>query len=117
MALQGQEQNKLSGFPSIDYTVWFTDKFVSNCFGPFPQKYEKAADSEKQEIFADAKTAAVVYSLLVYYIYKIKPDFRKAVDSSKELSSNYKAIKAWLDGVGGRKIADFHVNELRQIVS
>lgn len=46
-----------------------------------------------------------LYSTLVYVLYPNSAKFRKAIDSSKERSANFAAIKGWLSENNGEEMA------------
>ena len=90
-----------------DYRFLFTTKFLEEYLPLLSTRLDGAKENdEKQRILSEADNWAISYSLAIYKFYPINPSFRHAIDSSPELSSNFKKMKTWLDGKDGSKLAE-----------
>ena len=99
------------------YKHWFTSQMASGYINSLRTEYMNAKDEEYRLAILNAtKQALGIYSFLVYYAYPERPGFKEEIDSSPELSTNFKAVKAWLDENGGQKLADDVVQGVRSAV-
>lgn len=97
----------------FDYRYLFTDALSKDLVIQLGQRLaESKSAPEAEEAAFNVKFMLTMYSVAVYYIYPTKEWLKKSVDSDKELSSNFKMVKGWLDGHGGKVWADQYVATL-----
>ncbi|MCX6772100.1 MAG: hypothetical protein NTX79_08710 [Candidatus Micrarchaeota archaeon] len=91
-----------------DYAGWFTDHIAKDCIAFLPWKYGSTKDPQERFVLAmQADKARQLYSMLVYYAYPNRPEFREKIDSDRELSANFKMVKEWLDRNQGKAAIDY----------
>jgi len=90
-----------------DYKEWFTNLLAKEYIAALPQMYRSAKDPNRRfELYLEAEKTAQIYAMLVYYIYPNRPEFRKEIGSSKELSKNFEMVKNWMEENGGKEYAE-----------
>ena len=101
-----------------DYLPFFSNDVYSLYFLAFPKRLSSAKDeAERVKIFNEARVATGLYCSVVYNIYPNSRDFKTGIDSSPELSANFRNIKKFLDGHGGREAAGEMLNVLLSSIS
>lgn len=98
----------------MNYADWFSNAVARDYLDSFPIRFRNAKTrQERRKIEEEAGAATVAYSIMVYKLYLIKPDFRKSIDSSPERRVNFAAMKSFLDSQNGEKIADACVDSIK----
>jgi len=99
---------------SGDYSGWFTNHIAKDYIAFLPKEYVSTKDpQERFELAMQAEKAVQLYSMLVYYIYPNRPDFKRKIDSSEELSGNFRMVKEWLDQNNGKAAIDYEFRYLK----
>ena len=102
----------------VSYPLWFTDQMAKGYVGTFPARFSMCKNEKEQEcIMNEARVTVSLYSVLVYYTYNENEKFMKTNDSNKELSENFKMIKAWLDEREGKQAADDFLDYLKENIA
>ncbi len=101
----------------IPYKSFFTDAVSKGYLSAMQIAFYEASSPEKASIIEQLSSLMTVYSLLVYKLYSSSPAFRKEIDSSSELKSNFKSVKEMLDANRGEKLADEFIARVDSIVS
>ncbi|MFA6214743.1 MAG: hypothetical protein WC717_05705 [Candidatus Micrarchaeia archaeon] len=92
---------------AFDYRVFFTNGVCSAYLDALPSQAASAKDEKTGEnLSRQVLSAAAVYATVIYYIYPNRPLFKKAIDSDKELSENFRKAKWWIDMNGFDRLAD-----------
>ena len=104
-----QSQNRM-----LNYSTWFSESVASTnlntiCAGCKDKRHSAKRASAETE----ARSAVVLYSMLIYHLYPTVPALRKKIDSDPHLHSNFERLKSWLDSNGGGKIAEDFYREMR----
>ncbi len=95
-----------------DYSVYFKDKIYREYFSTFDKRLAAAKnDDERLAHFRDIRLLTTLYCTVVYYIYPNVPKFKELIDSDKELSANFKAVKKRLDENGGPQTAELFMRQ------
>ena len=98
----------------LNYSECLSDEMVSGrlssiCAGCKDKKHGAGCDSAETE----ARSAVVLYSMLIYHLYPKSPALRKKIDSDPHLRANFERLKGWLDSNGGGKVAEDFYREMR----
>jgi len=89
-----------------DYWMMFTDTFSKDYLNSIHNQFANAKDEKRrQSLMLEAQTAMRAYAVLVYCVYPLEPEFRKKIDSDRELSGNFDRMHQMLEQYGGSKIA------------
>jgi hypothetical protein len=73
---------------------------------------DKQRGARRANAETEARSAVVLYSMLIYHLYPNVPALRKKIDSDPHLRSNFERLKGWLDSNGGGKIAEDFYREM-----
>lgn len=96
----------------LDYSSWFSESMASARVGSVCAGCK--AGGSRADAENEARSAVVLYSLLIYHICPNLPALRKKIGATPGLRSNFKRIKAWLDSNGGGRIAKDFYREMRK---
>ncbi|MEM4366637.1 MAG: hypothetical protein QW035_00695 [Candidatus Anstonellales archaeon] len=97
----------------ISYPALFSDVFVKGFIPELSERINTEKDKkEKERLLSELSIHLANYSVIIYYLYGRKPGLKEAIDSSPELSRNFKDIKAWLDANNGREYAAKYLDAL-----
>ncbi len=102
----------IEALKAMPYEAWFSDAMIKQYFPLFNERYQQAKEEEKESVLMEMNNCIMNYAVMTYYVYGFNPNFRKAIDGSREYSSNFKLMKSWLDDHNGRKIADGFVEDV-----
>lgn len=92
---------------AYDYRVFFTNKVCSAYLDLLPSEEISGKNSTaKENISAQIRAAAAVYATVIYYIYPNKPLFKKEIDSTPELSANFRKAEQWINTNGFAGLAE-----------
>ena len=82
----------------------FSDLMANDYLEDAQRRFDSAKGArEKKAVAREVSTLFGVYGALVYIVYPDSAEFRQGIDSDKELSANFKRIKAWLERHDGKK--------------
>ena len=85
----------------------FSDLMANDYLEDAQRRFDSAKGArEKKAVAREVSTLFGVYGALVYIVYPDSAEFRQGIDSDKELSANFKRIKAWLENHDGKKRAE-----------
>src|SRR3989344_7203542 len=97
---------------SLDLPQFFSTQMVRELLLSAPADYGKLPADEQDQMRSTASMVIGAYLLMVYRLYPENEEFRMAVDSNKELSSNFRKVSRWLDQHNGRRLAEARGLEL-----
>jgi hypothetical protein len=107
------QRQTAQGRQGTDYSHWFTNDAVFGRLHSLATRYKALhSDYEREQTMDETRAAIVFYSLLIYHLYPSIPDFKKKVDTTPEMRSNFSTLKEWFDGNGGGKIAEDFYGEI-----
>jgi hypothetical protein len=85
---------------------FFKDEIAKEYMVDFPKRLAACeTDDERKQLSLELRAVLGTYSLLVYYLYPYSEEFQLKIADSEELSRNFKMVKEWLDGHGGKEEA------------
>jgi len=91
-----------------DYQLWFTNRLAREYVAFLSENYNSSNNArERFALHVQAEKLLQIYSMLVYYAYPNRSDFKKKIDTDQELSENFKTIKGWLDQNDGKEYLDY----------
>lgn len=86
--------------------MFFRDGFVNEIFCTVPERTKMLSGWQQAVMREESKLLIGTYIVMVYYAFPMFDDFRSAIESDKELYSNFFAIKGWLDQNHGQELAE-----------
>ncbi len=97
---------------TVNYPFFFSNMAVHGVLPSFPARYLMGDADSKKAVFEEAEMTIFVYMMLIYKIYPKYEKFRKAIEGSQELSSNFLMVRQWLDSSNAEKMLDQVLEEI-----
>ena len=101
-------------YSQLDLSFWFTNRVAISYISSFPIRAQAASgEQELDALQNELDMALTLYSLLVYHTYAKKPEFKKKINSNKELKQNFSLVKNWLDAHEGKRLTEDWIAALK----